>query len=406
MKENTRARTVCDQATTPRPSRRGGAGTGLLNSLVVLLTLSISQVATAASWQLVGKMTEARNRPTATLLMDGTVLVTGGMRLNGGKEVTLPSTERFDPKTNTFTPSGRMSIGRFDHAAVRLQDGRVLVLGGQTPDFSSVLASAEVFDPATSSFSSVGDMTVGRGLPTATLLPDGHVLVVGGADAEGKLLATAELFDPTTGAFLKTGSLAGPRGNHAAVGLSDGRVVILGGFDDTLQAVRRVEIYDPTSGIFAVLGETSAARAALTATLLPEGQQDRILVAGGYAGLTKQGNVLNPQNTVELYDPATGQSRMTGTLSAPRFLHTAVLREDGHVLLAGGISQFAPSGIHRSADLVKPTGEATATEPMSDARFLAASVLLPDKRVLVLGGTGRSTGGSFAPLDTAEAYAP
>jgi hypothetical protein len=379
--------------------------TGTVWACAILLAITASRLAAAAPWQPVGKMTVPRNRPTATLLTDGTVLVTGGMMLKDGKEVTLSSTERFDPKTNTFTPSGQMSIGRFDHAAIRLLDGRVLVLGGQTPDWSSVLASAEVFDPATNSFSPVGEMTARRGLPTATLLPDGQVLVVGGVGADGKLLATAELFDPATATFRRTGSLAGPRLDHAAVALSNGRVVIVGGYDNTFKAVRHAEVYDPTTGAFTTAGETLAPRAALTATRLPGSQGDEIVLAGGHGGFTPQGNALTPHDTVEIYSPATGQSRMTGTLGAPRFLHTAVLREDGRILVAGGVSRFAPSSIHRSADLIEPTGKVAATEPMTDARFLAASVLLPDGRALVLGGTGRGTGG-FAPLDTAEVYVP
>ena len=82
--------------------------------------------------------------------------------------------------------------------AAPLADGRVLVLGGKDQD-------AEVFDPKTDSFSHAGSMTVERnsmgddwatawqGL-TATALPDGRVLIVGGATADGTPLDSAEVF--------------------------------------------------------------------------------------------------------------------------------------------------------------------------------------------------------------------
>ena len=48
-----------------------------------------------------------------------------------------------------------MKTGRWLQTATLLQDGRVLVTGGRSPQ-DSVYASSEVFDPATGKFSSAG----------------------------------------------------------------------------------------------------------------------------------------------------------------------------------------------------------------------------------------------------------
>jgi hypothetical protein len=395
MKRQTNGPVVISMA-----SRRG-AQTAALGMLLILAGLAIPRLADAASWQPVGSMFEARNQPTVTLLTDGTVLVAGGRGQVDNRDVSLASAERFDPKTNTFTAASPMQVGRWAASAVRLQGGRVLVLGGYD-DKIGALASAEVFDPGTGTFSRVGDMVVPRAGATATLLPDGRVLVVGdNGGTRSSMRARAELFDPTTGKFQETGPLLGTRGDHAAVGLPDGRVVIVGGLDiGKLNVLRRVEIYNPASGTFLAQGETAVERGAPSATLLPNG---RILIAGGYFRPNPPTSE-NIRNSVEIYDPATGQSTITGTLGGPRVNHVAVSLSDGRVLLAGGFRNETPQGPLRSSELIDPTaGQASPTEPMSIERVNAAGVLLPDGRVLVVGGFPQF---EASPLATAEAYVP
>jgi Kelch motif/Galactose oxidase, central domain len=381
-------------------STRRGVLAGVLALLGLLYGLPLPVAAAAGSFQPVGNLTRARNAPTATLMADGTVLVTGGVGPDNGNEFILPMAELFDPRTNSFTAVGSMNTGRWVHAAVRLQDGQVLIVGG-TADAQGSLASAEIYNPSTGSFSPVGDMTGPRENATATLLPDGRVLVVGGLDrAANKPLATAELFDPATSVFKATGSLAAPRTQHAAVALSDGRVAILGGLDDKNQAVRAVEIYDPASGTFTAKGEAVAERVALTATLVLGG---KILLAGGYRLDARLGIVA--RNTVEIYDPATGQSAAAGTLGAARYFHVAVGLTDGTVLLAGGTRPG--SGALRSAELADPAaGKVTLTASLAGERTQAAAVLLQDGRALILGGIRLTPAGDVTDLNTAEAYTP
>jgi hypothetical protein len=327
--------------------------------------------ASPGTWQVPVPMIEARNSPRATLLRDGGVLVTGGEGVKDGQFVNIASAELFDPKTNTFRPTGSMEVDRYAHATVRLLDGRVLVLGG-VDDQKQVLASAEVFDPSTGIFSPVGDMTTPRAYMTATLLPDGHVLVADEIDDTPKALPTAELFDPATSTFQAAGSLVGPRQAHSAVPLEDGRVAIVGGFDGANAALRRVEIYDPTTGVFSSQGQTAVDHlGASLATLLPG---NKVLVSGArYA---------------EIYDPDSALSKITGSLSVARVGHTAVALADGRVLLAGGwrIDASSPTAVS-TAELVDPvTGQLSLAPPLASTRAQGASVLLLDGRALILGG--------------------
>ena len=130
-------------------------------------------------------MSTARAFHTATVLLDGTVLITGGLSSTFGLPAQA-SAEIYDPAAGQFLSTGSMSVGRFMHAATLLQDGSILITGGSTDATVVALDSTEVYRPTPDSASPSGTftpfapMTVARSSHTATRLPDGRVLVAGG----------------------------------------------------------------------------------------------------------------------------------------------------------------------------------------------------------------------------------
>jgi hypothetical protein len=120
----------------------------------------------------------------------------------------------------TFTRTGDMTTMRENHTTTLLLDGRVLIAGGVTDSFSSITNTAELYDPITGVFTPTGEMTTPRRSHAATLLPDGRVLIAGGfgpLGAEsagcppslsyGCPLASGELYDPRTGTFTATSDM-------------------------------------------------------------------------------------------------------------------------------------------------------------------------------------------------------
>lgn len=400
MRKHTRSGHNHLTAATASKPRRGNARVKTVAMIVILTGLAPLSVARAASWQPVGKMVQHRAFPRVTLLLDGSVLVTGGILQEGRVGAPLAKAERFDPKTNSFTAVGDMAYIRDDsHAPVRLQDGRVLVVGGWV--YQSQLADAELFDPATGRFALTGKMLQDRSGPTATLLPNGQVLVAGGWGSKPfEHKASAELFDPVAGGFRMTGRLTVGRSRHNAVALADGRVVILGGYGKRDRTLTSVEIYDPATGTFAAGGDLAQSRGDASAVLLPDG---RILVAGGLHTAATGRPV--PENSIEIYDPATGKSSITDTLPAGGVGICISLR-DGHVLVAGGqrTADFKQEeDVLKDAWLVDPTtGKLSPTLPMNIRRVGFGGALLPDGRVLVLAGWV----GQYEDTDTAEVYVP
>jgi hypothetical protein len=93
---------------------------------------------------------------TTTTLPDSTVLVTGGnpcvdyLCADFWEEAaSLADANLYNPATGTFGYAGLMNTARTEHQATLLPDGAVLITGGVriTPTEESVLSSAEVYTP-------------------------------------------------------------------------------------------------------------------------------------------------------------------------------------------------------------------------------------------------------------------
>lgn len=343
-----------------------------------------------------GPMAMDRYGHTATLLDDGRVLIAGGDVSLAGHGSARPPAELFDPGSNTFTAIGPLAMDRLYHTATRMKDGRVLIAGGSgTPG-----GVAEVFDPETATFTPVGALAHDRrSNHSATLLDDGRVLVIGGegVDEAGRgTLRSAEWFDPANGTFNETGSLISYRSGHDAVRLSDGRVFITGGYNFD-GAPRSTEIFDPATGRFS-LGGLAERMGRRSAALLPDG---RVLVVGGEVSPPVTSS---PAPMAEIFDATTTSTVTVGSRTTSedpfqsvvrideRFGQSATVLADGRVLIAGGAELSVDDFWGRplaSALIYDPSnGAVTETGPLNEPRAFHTATRLPDGRVLIAGGDG------------------
>jgi WD40 repeat protein len=323
----------------------------------------------AGTFTATGNMTRGRSGHTATLLVDGRVLIAGG-----NADATA---ELYDPATGTFTATGNMTTARWDHTATLLPDGRVLIVGRSADS----LVSADLYDPSTGTFTAAGNITTSTNIG---LLADGRVLIAGGPVAvlydpgmrtftvagdpapmvsptatllpDGRVLFPApffnsQLYDPRTGTF----SLTGPQTAYEsrATLLTSGKVLVTGGNDDPGPAAD-AEVYDPSIGSFTRTGNMTAQRANHTSTLLPDG---RVLITGGNSWSSSDNVVFYYScclASAELYDRRTGRFTSTGSMVWGRAGHTATLLESGKVLIAGGGGSY-------TAELYNPEVEVQGT---------------------------------------------
>jgi hypothetical protein len=339
-----------------------------------------------------GTPTTGTTGATATLFADGMVLVAGGT--NSGAAV---NAYIYNAVSKTFTTTGNLNTARTGATATLLPNGDILIAGGSsdgTP--AKALNTAELYNPVTSAFTVAGSesgsvMTAVRFGATATLLQNGQVLIAGGQNSGGAL-SSAELYNPATDTFTATtGTLTTARYDAAAMLLANGSVLIAGGTGAS-GTLNSAELYSAGAGTFASTGTMTAARTGATATLLLNGN---VLIAGG----STDGST--PLNTAEIYTAGGSFSASNSTLNTPRFNGTATLFPNGMVLLVGGASGSTAELYDPDSDKFDATGGLQSTDQPS----LTATLLNKDHVLITGLTSGGSPDAelytpSFDPLGT------
>jgi len=150
----------------------GGEGHAVADFLTVVLSSAEVYNPGSGSWSAVNDMNDVRDKPTATLLVNGQVLVAGGTG-QLGTQGNLASADLFNSTAGTWTATGQMNYDRTDFTATLLPSGPVLVTGSD----SGTAQTAELY--SSGSWTLTVPMHYPRLWHTATLLPNGRVLIVG-----------------------------------------------------------------------------------------------------------------------------------------------------------------------------------------------------------------------------------
>ncbi|MBI5496507.1 MAG: DUF2786 domain-containing protein [Deltaproteobacteria bacterium] len=295
------------------------------------------------------------------------------------------------------------------HALVRLRDGRVLCIGGVHA--GSCLRDIELFDPSRGSWSRVAPMAHARAFCAAVLLDDGRVLVVGGFRPDPTRLAAPETYDVRADAWRPAGPATAVGGFPVhGVAVEDGTAYFASvdqrlhrGTLEHFNGERLVEpvTFEATGGvqwIAAVPGWVRWVHGVTVAqwrgSQLTEAGLARhphtygawVRLPGGgcfaAAGEDLQGT---PTPSAETGLPGDGQAfQRLPPLDAPRTHVAAAALADGSVVVTGGTDRR----------LVYPTvrlwdaglRQWYAARSMTVPRHEASAVTLGPQRVLVVGG--------------------
>jgi hypothetical protein len=351
-------------------------------------------------WTTTGSMNVARASLGGIVLSDGDVLAAGGV--DTAASTVAKTAELYDPSTGTWTMTGSMHHPRATQQLIKLNDGRILTgAGAELASFGAGTAiygkTAETYDPSTGEWTEVGWLRVKRAEFFQVLLNTGKSMICGGFAANTEVMTnTCEVFDPDTNAWSFTGELPGSNGEPSKDGFGlangplfsfssgpdKGDVMFAGGLVNGTVPVKQSELYDPATGEWTLTGSMNEARAGFRTTLLGDGE---VLASGG---VHTGGSSPEITNTAELYDPETGTWTLTGSMHHERTRHTATVLADGTVLVTGG--RLSGGTIPEdTAEIYDPTtGTWTEVPNMPAALSNSQAQMLSTGQVMVFGGFG------------------
>ncbi len=234
---------------------------------------------------------------------DGTFAVTA---IPSGTKFQYATTAGLTAGTGGFAVASTMQCGLIDSAAQLLNNGDVLIAGGDYIVFLGQSSSqAFLFIPSTATFAQTGAMNVPREEPGVALLASGRVLVAGGLTGEAAACAatpatavdfitnySAEIYDPTAGTFALT------PGSSATPGATGGMSV---------QRIGSAELFTsgPDAGLVILAGGVSAGTTNGTSPNF-----------GTCEGTTNIKQIT--QTATDLFDEGTGLFTPTGPLNQSR----------------------------------------------------------------------------------------
>lgn len=290
------------------------------------------------TWSEVAALPAARTNHTATLLADGRILVVGGGRStpNG-----LPagfgvdgSALLYDPVTHAIEEVGALGHPRGHHAAIRLSDGSVLIVGGagETKGGFTAVAEAERFLPDTAVFEAAGALASARAMLQVERDGAGGVLAIGGLASMGGVAPVGSVERWTDGAFAPAGDLVGGgRIYHATLRTSDGDVLVVGGLGAGF-FLDSTEVWSAEGDAFAAGPDLPSPRNTVGLVETPEG----VIALGGFV---YDGSAILFDEILH-FDVAAGTVTPIGELPLGRAAHRAVTLPDGDVLIVGGYGAF------------------------------------------------------------------
>ncbi len=237
-------------------------------------------------------------------------------------------------------------------------------------------------------------MTYPRVYATATLLNDGRVLVAGGDNGvvgmdnpTGPWAYSAEIFDPATETFsLLNSTMSAARVNHCAVTLSNGGVVMIGGWAEYVGwnspevLPSTVDLFDPGTNSFVsypisgplpnIAGDNPPACFLLSG--------DRIFINSDYSGPMVLDTNTWTTHEIQVAGVPTGYKPVNSS---------AAQTPDGRVWIVGGQVSFLDNSTISDVMRFDPADEsASIVGHLIQARFFAGVLPFPDNSIEVYGG--------------------
>jgi len=276
----------------------------------------------------------------------------------------------------TQVTTGTIWSARYDHTAVAMPDGSIVVMGGL--DNSETLKNdvwrSTNFGASWTQLPNAGWSA--RADYSSVVTPDGNIIVMGGTGLTNDVWQSTDNGATWTNRKPNDGNGWSGRNEHSSVALPDGSIVVMGGYDGSNA---KNDVWRSTNnGANWVEMTTNAgwsARADLSSVAMPDGS---IVVMGGYDGSFKNDVWRSTDNgatwtQIKLND-ANGWSA--------RGEFSSVAMPDGSIVVMGGSFM---NDVWRSTDNGATWTLMTAS-PGWTPRHLSSAVAARDGSIVLMGG--------------------
>lgn len=346
-------------------------------------------------WESTASMAIPRSNPMVTTLSDERVLAVGGYPA----DLQATDTERaeiFDPATATWALSASMPVAVTDGTLTGLDGGRALVVGGFDVGSSFITDRAYVFDGVTFVARSLPH---DLGLQAAVRLADGRVLLLGGI--ESAVTDEILVFDPQSDTFSLEGTLPYAACSASATRFESGGkeyVLLAGGRTNTQINQRFISLANT------VLIDTSD----LSTQIMPSMPRDRadltlarwgtnkIVAIGGVkwsvGPLPDRDPIADALVEVDAFDVDARTWTQIASLPEPWAVGRSKTASDGTVMTLGGctLTELVCAAYYTDTYRLDLAGAWSVSGQLSAARALVGSAELSGDRWLAVGGEATS----------------
>jgi hypothetical protein len=273
---------------------------------------------------------------------------------------------------------------------------------GLREDTGTFLTSGERFNYGTTQlYPLVHPSPLPRLYHTATWFNTGNLVLVAGGWSKGHVINTADLYSVTFGVWTNTNDMLQARALHTATWLllAPDQILVTGGINDDGMPLASTEAFDVVAHTWSPRAPMAHARVQHTATYLTDVSGDKVVVVGGWGGIS---GGMSATDCSQTYDIATDTWSAPVALHQSRALHAAMNIATGQLFVCGGVgADGVPTA---STEMYTVAGGWSTRATMPDARYghTLTTLIGPSSHTYLVAVGGYGPGGIV--LDSAAAY--
>lgn len=275
----------------------------------------------------------------------------------------------------SWSPAASMPVGRREHAATLLSDGKTLICGGTS---TTVYNRCDTYNADTDTWSPVASLPEAKYGLSMARFSNGNVLACGGYNTS--ISKQCDIYDPNTNVWTRVADMPLPRTNFGMAPLSNGNIIACGG---QIALNGAPETSTSLCHTYSLTTNTWTQAASLPSVngyfAMSETHDGQILICGGTASTISDG-----MNRCDKYNPTTDVWTRATDITRERLWASGALTKHGSVLICGRLNWWLPS-----CDLYDTVTDTVSTTTPPNAWDSIGPTVSPlsDGRALYCGGT-------------------